>query len=242
MTITHGIDGTPLEIIDIADDTGRTLEHLLSRIRNIYDEIWEADVACEKTPSDDDTHVHRADLHYEMEEYGKAGRAYRRALEIKPQNIFAVCRLGHVLYHKDYLENDCGPYPRVEAKVRRALEIGHNDDPKAMREIADLLSLADREEEAEKLYCQAQKLDLTNSNVYLSLSCYTRDWSEEVRLIRRALELDPANIGAHVMLSNRFLRDGHFDKDESLQEETIADYLMAKRYCRRYATHKSSVS
>lgn len=145
--------------------------------------------------------------------YKEAEKAYRKALEINPENDIALNNLGILL------QNHFRKHSEAEVLYRKALEINPKNKY-AVSNLGVLLLFFGRHDDAEKVYRESLKADPNNinalNNLGILLLLYQRRYNDAEKLFRKALEINPKSDIALVNLGNLLqIHFGRFDEAEA---------------------------
>jgi TolB-like protein/Tfp pilus assembly protein PilF len=140
-----------------------------------------------------------------------ARAAIDRAIALEPDSPDVLLALGWILRTADW------DWRGAERAYRRALELRPNH-PDTLSAAAVLLFNLGRKEEALNLGRQAVQLDPLNAATQIDLSLvfyFSREWAEQEKLTRRAIQLAPTGVSYHELLAFSLAEQQRFAEAEA---------------------------
>ncbi len=148
-----------------------------------------------------------------LKRYEEAEKAYKKAIELDPNDAYAWFNLGNL--SQNYLKR----YDDAEKAYRKGIELNPND-AYAWFNLGNLLHVhLKRYEEAEKAFRKAIELDPNDADVYDNLAWFfyerQKNLSEAVTLARESVELSKGDdlLAVHT-LATILVAQGHWQEAE----------------------------
>lgn len=137
---------------------------------------------------------------FRRKDYDRARKAYRKALELAPDNLVALINLGVIEFY-------AGNNEEAEKLLKRAVQLKLDAAP-AWLTLGIIAMEQNRLEEALAALTQATLLDPRNARArnYLGVVVGRKGWLDGAQAeLRKAVEIDPAYSDAHYNLAAFYL-------------------------------------
>ncbi len=137
----------------------------------------------------------------------EAEEAYRKAIDLNPNDATAYSNLGNLLQNQQRIEE-------AEEAYRKAIDLNPNEAT-AYSNLGNLLSDQQRIEEAEEAYRKAIDLNPENSSGYWNLGwmLYLMEkWEESIKVSRQGLTVDTSNAFIQFNIALALLCQGNVEE------------------------------
>lgn len=167
-------------------------EMFLKQAIQLKPELWQA-------------HLNLGILHEARQRFDEALACYRRAGELQPDRAECHWRPGAILQQRAQLRQAAECYEKALAIDPGLVEIRTN--------LANILTTEDRLDEALAQFDIALKTEEHAGTHYLAAIAQLKRYRRDAALahLRRAIEIDPANHGAHFVLALQLLLSGDYE-------------------------------
>lgn len=142
------------------------------------------------------------DASFRRKDYDRARKAYRKALDLAPDNLVALINMGVIEFYAGHNEE-------AEKFLKRAVQLKLDAAP-AWQTLGIIAMEQNRLDEALACLAQAAVYDPRNARVrnYLGVVVGRKGWIDGAQAeLRRAVEIDPAYSDAHYNLASFYLEN-----------------------------------